>query len=125
LKLKTLAIFNIRKTLPCELEKFQTYSNPIFQPFNEADDDYGGSDSLPTSSRDSVFSQVEVESSDIITMPVMGIETINLEEQLKDMKATLERLLKENVEKDAQIKRQNTQIAYLTKKLGSLQQKFR
>jgi len=58
-------------------------------------------------------------------MPVMGIETINLEEQLKDMKATLERLLKENVEKDAQIKRQNTQIAYLTKKLGSLQQKFR
>jgi len=34
------------------------------------------------------------------------------------MKATLERLLKENVEKDAQIKRQNKQISYLTKKLG-------
>jgi len=35
----------------------------------------------------------------------MVIETINLEEQLTDMKATLDRLSKENAEKDAQIKR--------------------
>ena len=50
-------------------------------------------------------------------MPVMVIETINLKEQLTDLKATLERLLKENVENDAQIKRQNKQIVDLTKKL--------
>jgi len=33
------------------------------------------------------------------------------------MKATVDRLLKESAEKDAQIKRQNKQIANLTKKL--------
>jgi len=94
----------------------------MFQPFNEEDDNYGGSDSLLTSSRDSIFSQVEVESSDIITMPVMvtvatNLVATNFEEQLAGMKATLERLLKENVENDAQIKRQNKQIVDLTKKL--------
>ena len=34
------------------------------------------------------------------------------------MKATLDRLLKESTEKDAQIKRQNKQITNLTNKLG-------
>ena len=118
LKLKTLAIFNIKKALPCGIEKFQTYINPIFQPISEEDDDYGSSSSSPTSSRDSVFSQVEVESSDTVIMPVMVTETVNLEEQLADMKATLDRLSKENAKKDAQIKRQSKQIADLTKKLG-------
>ena len=42
---------------------------------------------------------------------------MNLEEQLASMKATLERLCKESVQKDAQIKRQNKQIANSTKKL--------
>jgi len=119
LKLKPLAIFNIRKILPCGLDKFQTYINPVFQPFSEEDDEYGSSDSSPTSSRDLVFSQVEVESSDIVIMPVMMIETINLEEQLADMN-TLDRLSKENAKKDAQIKRQSKQIANLIKKLGKL-----
>jgi len=36
---------------------------------------------------------------------------------LANMKATLERLLKENMEKDAQINRQNKQNVGLTKKL--------
>ena len=40
-KLKTLAIFNIRKVLPCGLEEFQTYINPIFRPFSEEADDHG------------------------------------------------------------------------------------
>jgi len=40
-------------------------------------------------------------------MPVMVTETINLEEQLAYMKATLDRLSKENAKKDAQIKRQS------------------
>ena len=42
---------------------------------------------------------------------------MNLEEQLASMKATLERLCKESAQKDAQIRRQNKQIADLTKKL--------
>jgi len=48
-------------------------------------------------------------------MPVMVTETINLEEQLPDMKAILARLLKENAEKDAQIKLQSKQIVDLAK----------
>ena len=71
LKLKPLAIFNMRKTLPHGLEEFQTYINPIFQSISEEDDDYGSSDSSPISPRESLFSQVEVESSDTMIMPVM------------------------------------------------------
>ena len=47
----------------------------------------------------------------------MVTELTNIEEQLASMKATLDKLLKESVEKDAQIKLQNEQIADLTKKL--------
>ena len=43
--------------------------------------------------------------------------TINLEEQLASMKVTLERLCKENAEKDSKIKHQNERITNLTKKL--------
>jgi len=46
----------------------------------------------------------------------MEIEAINLEEQLEDMKVKLNKLSKESVEKDVQIKRQNEQIAKLVKK---------
>jgi len=56
LKLKPFAIFNIRKTLPCELDEFHADSNNVFQPFDEEDDDYGSSDSSPTSPKDSLFS---------------------------------------------------------------------
>jgi len=116
-KLKPLAIFNMRKTLPYGLDEFQSYINPAFQPFDEEDDDYGSSNSALTSPRDSLFSQVEVESSDTIVMPVMVIDAINLEEELASMKVTLERLSKQSAEKDAQIKCQNKYIADLTKKL--------
>jgi len=44
-------------------------------------------------------------------------QAINLEEQLTSMKAMLERLSKENAEKDAKIKHQNKRITDLTKKL--------
>ena len=50
-------------------------------------------------------------------MPVMVTEAINLDEELANMKATLERFSKESAKKDAQIKHQNKQIADLTKKL--------
>ena len=50
-------------------------------------------------------------------MPAMVTKANNVEEQLANMKATLERLAKESLEKDAQIKRQSEQIATLMKKL--------
>jgi len=40
-------------------------------------------------------------------MSVIVAEAIDLEEELTNMKATLERLSKESEEKDAQTKRQN------------------
>ena len=80
----------------------------------EEDDDYGGSDSSPASARDSLFSQVEIESSDTIVMPVVVIEPANLKEQLTD---TLDTLSKESEEKNVQIKYQSKQIVDFTKKL--------
>ena len=50
-------------------------------------------------------------------MPAMVTEATNVEEQLANMKATLERLAKESLEKDAQIQRQSEHIATLMKKL--------
>jgi len=44
-----------------------------------------------------------MESYNNIAMPVMVIEAINLGEELAYMKATLDRILKETAEKDAQI----------------------
>jgi len=63
------------------------------------------------------MSEIEAESSDTVIMPVMMTGAANLKEQLASMKATLDRLSKESAEKDAQIKRQNDQIAELTKRL--------
>jgi len=63
------------------------------------------------------MSEIEVESSDTVIMSVMMTGAANLEEQLASMKATLDRLSKESAEKDAQIRRQNDQIAELTKRL--------
>jgi len=56
LKLKYLTIFNVRKTLSYALDEFQPYNNPIFQLFGADNDTYDGSDSSPTSTRDSHFS---------------------------------------------------------------------
>ena len=50
-------------------------------------------------------------------MPAMVTEATNVEKQLANMKATLERLAKESLEKDTQVKRQSEQIATLMKKL--------
>jgi len=43
-------------------------------------------------------------------MPVMATGVANFKKQLASMKAMLDRLSKENAEKDAQIKRQNEQL---------------
>ena len=63
------------------------------------------------------MSEIEAESSDTVIMPVMMTGATNLKEQLASMMATLDRLSKESAETDAQIKRQNDQIAELTKRL--------
>ena len=47
-------------------------------------------------------------------------QAIKLEEQLASMKAMLERLSKENAEKDAKIKHQNERIADLIKEVGEM-----
>ena len=49
----------------------------------------------------------------------MVTEASNFKEQLPSANATLDRLSKESVEKGAQIKRQNEQIAEFTKNLGN------
>jgi len=54
--------------------------------------------------KESPSSHVELESSDTVIMTVMMAEAANIEVQLTSMKATLDRLLKESVKKDTQIK---------------------
>jgi len=99
------------------MDELQTHTNPTFYPFGLEDDGYSCSDSSLTSSKKSLSSHAEAESSDIIIMLVMVIEAANFEKQLASMKAALDRLSKESAKKDAQIKRQNEHIAQLTKKL--------
>jgi len=74
-------------------------------------------DSSAATPKDSPASYAEIESPNTIIMSVMVIELTGIEEQLASMKATLDRLLKESAEKNAQIKRQSRQIVNLTKKL--------
>ena len=78
----------MKKTLPYGLDEFQAYTNPVFQPFGEEDDNYSSSDSSPTSPRDSLSLFIEVESSNIVIMPVMVTEAINLVKELENIKET-------------------------------------
>ena len=117
LKQKSVAGFIMPQTIPRGMDELQTHTNPAFQPFNFEDDGYSSSDSSLAPSKGSLSSQAEAESSDTVIMPVMVTGATNFEEQLASMKATLDRLSKESAEKDAQIKRQNDQIAELMKKL--------
>jgi len=81
------------------------------------DDGYSSGASSQLSSKESLFSHDETNSSNTVVMLVMVIEVTNIEEQLASMKATMDKLLKEGAQKDAQIKCQNKQIADLIKKL--------
>jgi len=98
------------------MDEPQPQENPAFQPFGEEDHGYTSSDSSPASPRELVV-ESETDSSNSVIMPAMVTEVTNVEEQLANMKSTLEWLTKESLEKDAQIKRQNEQIATLMKKL--------
>jgi len=59
----------------------------------------------------------KVESSNTIIIPIMVVKATNVEEQLASLKAMLDRPLRERIEKDTQIKRQNEQISKLMKRL--------
>ena len=85
-------------------------------PFFEVED-YYSSDSYPPSSRKTVFSQFETKLFHTVIMLAMMIGAVNLEEELANIKATLEKLSKESPKKDAHIKCQEEHIAKLMKKL--------
>jgi len=84
------------------MDDLQSHTNPTFQSFNLTHDGHSSSDFSLSSSEELLFLHAEIESSDAIIMPVMVIEAANIEEQ--SMKATLDRLSRESVEKDVQIK---------------------
>jgi len=79
LKSTSLIVFNMRKTLPRQMDKCDAYTNSVFQPFGAEDDYHDGYDSL-TSLRNLHFSQSKMKSSKAIIMLVMVTGVVNLEE---------------------------------------------
>jgi len=67
-------------------------------------EDYYNSDSSSQSLKQAFQSGTKAESSKTIVMQVMGIGINNLEQKANDIKAMLERLVKESEEKEAYIK---------------------
>jgi len=78
---------------------------------------YYSSDSSLPSFKQAFQLETEAESSKTVVMPVMTIGTNNLEEEMADMKAMLERLVEESEEKEVRIKLHEEKIARLTRKL--------
>jgi len=70
LEQKSITGFIMPKTIPRGIDELQTHTNPAFQPFNFEDDGYTSSDSSLASSRGSLSSHVEAESSDTVIMLV-------------------------------------------------------
>ena len=103
--------------IPYGMDELQTHTNPTFKPFGFQANVYSSSDSSSTSSKKSLSIYAEVESSDTVIMLVIMMEVVTFKKQLASMKATLHRLSNDSVEKNTQIKRQNEQIAELTKML--------
>ena len=80
-------------------------------------EDYYSNDSSSPSFKQVFQSQTKAESSKTVVIPVMTIGTNNLKDEMAAMKAMLERLVKENEEKEAHIKSQEEKIARVTRKL--------
>jgi len=78
---------------------------------------YYSSDSSLPSFKQAFQLETKAESSKTVVMPVMTIGTNNLEEEMADMKAMLERLVEESEEKEVRIKLHEEKIARLTRKL--------
>ena len=117
LKQKSITGFNMSQTISCGIDELQTYANLTFQPLTFEEDVYSNSNFSFASWKRSLFAHAKTKSSDTAIMLVMMTKAANFKEQLVSMKATLDRLSKESVEKDAQIKLQNDQIVELMKKL--------
>jgi len=88
------------------MDELQNQANTAFQSFSEEDHGYTSGDSSQASPRELVI-ELETESSNSVIMPAMVTEATNVEKQLVNMKATLERFAKESLGKDTQIKRQS------------------
>jgi len=86
-------------------------------PVCEVEDYYSNNSSWP-SPKGVRMSETEVKSSKIVFMLAMMIGTTTLEEEMANMKAILEKLTRDNEEKEAHIKLQKEKIAKLTRKLG-------
>ena len=89
------------------MDELKTHANPTFEPFNIEDDGYSSSDFSLASTKGSLSTNADVESSNTVIMLVLVTAATNLKEQLASMKDILDKLSKESVEKNAQIKCQN------------------
>ena len=85
-------------------------------PVCEVEDYYSSSSSSP-SPKGARMSETEVESTKTVVMPAMMTDATTLEEEMANMKAVLEKLTRDNEEKEARIKLQEEKIAKLTGKL--------
>jgi len=80
-------------------------------------EDYYSSNSYLPSPKGERMSKTEVESSKTIVMPAMMTGTTTLKEEMTNIKVILEKLTRENEEREARIKLQEEKTAKLTKKL--------
>ena len=60
------------------MDELQTHTNTTFQPIDLENDGHSSSASSLLSSKESLLSHADVESSNIIIMPVMVIEVANM-----------------------------------------------
>jgi len=77
-KQKSVVGFNMLQTMPRGMDELQTHTNTTFQPIDLENDGYSSSASSLLSSKESLLSHADVESSNIIIMPVMVIEVANM-----------------------------------------------
>jgi len=82
---------------------------------------YYSSNSSSPSAKGTRMSENEVEFSKTVVMLAIMTSTITLEEQMANMKAILEKLTRDNEEKEARIKFREENITKLTRKLEKRQ----
>jgi len=85
-------------------------------PTCEVEDYYSSNSSSPSPKRGRM-SEIEVEFAKTVVMPAMMTGTTTLREEMVNMKVILEKLTRDNAEKEVRIKLQEEKIAKLTGKL--------
>jgi len=114
LPLSKLLDLKMQQKASCWMGKIQNVQ--LQSPICEVED-YYSSNSSSHSPKGACMSETEVESSKSVVMPAMMTSTTTLEEEIANMKAILEKLTRDNKEKEAHIKLQEEKIAKLTRKL--------